>query len=110
MTDRQIEKCRANRNEIYNLAMESPLTRTQLRFTKFVMGVGKHCPNMTILGESAALPVLTRAQVHMIKFWDRIRNLDQNTLVNMAYRENVGLDTNWCKTILNLELYFQLSL
>ena len=108
MTDRQIEKCRANRNEIYNLAMDSPLTRTQLRFTKFVMGVGKHCPNMTIFGESAALPLLTRAQVHMIKFWDRIRNLDQNTLVNMAYRENVELDTNWCKTIQTLKSIFNL--
>ena len=108
MTDRQIEKCKASRNSIYNLAMESPLTRTQLKFTKFVMGVGKHCPNMTIFGESAALPLLTRAQVHMIKFWDRIRNMDENTLVNMAYRENIKMNSNWCKTIQTLNSVFNL--
>ena len=108
MTDRQIEKCKASRNSIYNLAMESPLTRTQLKFTKFVMGVGKHCPNMTIFGESAALPLSTRAQVHMIKFWDRIRNMDENTLVNMAYRENIKMNSNWCKTIQTLNSVFNL--
>ena len=108
MSDRDIEKCRMDRNHIYTIASESPLTRTQLKFTKFVMGVGKHCPNMTIFGESASLPLLTRAQIHMMKFWDRIKNMHENTLVNMAYRENLALNSNWCKTIQTLNSTYNL--
>ena len=65
MTDRQIEKCKQDQAYIYTLCNESPLTTTQLKFTKFVLGLGKHCPNMSIFGESAALPLLTRAHIHM---------------------------------------------
>ena len=99
MTDRQIERCKQDQTYIYTLCNESPLTTTQLKFTKFLLGVGKHCPNMSIFGESAALPLHTRAHIHMLKFWDRIKNMAEHTLVNMAYRENVMMNTNWCKTI-----------
>ena len=99
MTDRQIERCKQDQTHIYTLCNESPLTTTQLKFTKFILGVGKHCPNMSIFGESAALPLLTRAHIHMLKFWDRIKNMAEHTLVNMAYRENIIMNTNWCKTI-----------
>ena len=54
---------------------------------------------MTSFGESAAIPLLSRAHIHMLKFWDRIKNMDASTLVNMAYRENISMNTNWCKTI-----------
>ena len=108
MTDGQIEKCKQDSTHIYTLCNESPLTTTQLKFTKFILGVGKHCPNMAIFGESASLPLLTRAHIHMLKFWDRIRNMDQNTLVNLAYRENVLMNTNWCKTIQVLNAAYNL--
>ena len=98
MTDKEILKCQQDSSYIYNLQQQSPLTTTQLKFTKFILGVGKHCPNMTIFGESAKIPFLSRAHIHMLKFWDRIRNLDQVTLVNKAYRENLTMNTNWCTT------------
>ena len=99
MTDKEILKCQQDSSYIYNLQQQSPLTTTQLKFTKFILGVGKHCPNMTIFGESAKIPFLSRAHIHMLKFWDRIRNLDQVTLVNKAYRENITMNTNWCRTV-----------
>ena len=108
MTDRQIERCKQDQTHIYTLCNESPLTTTQLKFTKFILGVGKHCPNMSIFGESAALPLLTRAHIHMLKFWDRIRNMAEHTLVNMAYRENILMNTNWCKTIQILNAKYNL--
>ena len=108
MTDREIEKCRMDRNHIYTIASESPLTRTQLKFTKFVMGVGKYCPNMAIFGESAAIPLLTRAQIHLMKFWDRIKNMEVDTLVNLAYRENLTMNSNWCKTVQTLNSIYNL--
>ena len=108
MTDKQIEKCKQDETYIYTLCNQSPLTTTQLKFTKFILGVGKHCPNMTIFGESAAIPLQSRAHIHMLKFWDRIKNMDASTLVNMAYRENISMDTNWCKTIQVLNAKYSL--
>jgi hypothetical protein len=108
MTDRQIQKCRQDRSHIYHLQQTSPLTTTQLKFSKFILGVGKHCPNMSIFGETAAIPFLARAHIHMLKFWHRIKDLDESTLVNMAYRENIEMNTNWCKTIQVLNATYNL--
>ena len=58
MTDKQIERCKQDQTHIYTLCNQSPLTTTQLKFTKFILGVGKNCPNMTISGESAAIPLV----------------------------------------------------
>ena len=75
------------------------MTRTQMKFIKFILGVGKRTPNMAILGEAAVLPLLLRAHIHMLKYWDRIRNMDDNTLVKLAYEENLQANSAWCKTI-----------
>ena len=108
MTDRQIQKCQQDRSHIYHLQQTSPLTTTQLKFSKFILGVGKHCPNMSIFGETAAIPFLARAHIHMLKFWHRIKDLEKSTLVNMAYRENIEMNTNWCKTIQVLNATYNL--
>ena len=92
MTDKQIEKCKRSKTHIYDIINKSPLTTTQLKFTKFVMGVGKYCPSMVIFGESASLPLLMKAHIHMLKFWSRIREMDDQTLVKLAYRENLAMN------------------
>ena len=108
MTDGQITKCLQDNSHIYHLQQISPLTTTQLKFTKFVLGVGKCCPNMAIFGESAKIPFLARAHIHILKFWHRIKNLEETTLVNKAYRENITLNTNWCRTIQVLNAKYNL--
>ena len=108
MTDKQITKCLQDNSHIYHIQQTSPLTTAQLKFSKFVLGVGKHSPNMAIFGESAKIPFLARAHIHMLKFWHRIKNLDETTLVNKAYRENIRMNTNWCKTIQVLNAKYNL--
>ena len=108
MTDLQIQRCQQDRSHIYHLQQTSPLTTTQLKFSKFILGVGKQCPNMSIFGETAAIPFLARAHIHMLKFWNRIKEMDKTTLVNMAYRENIRMNTNWCKTIQVLNATYNL--
>jgi hypothetical protein len=108
MTDSDISKCLRDRSNIYQVQQASPLTTTQLKFTKFILGVGKYCPNMSIFGESAKIPFLARAHIHMLKFWHRIRDMDEITLVNMAYRENVSMNSNWCRTIQVLNATYNL--
>ena len=75
---------------------------------KFVMGVGKHCPNMVVFGESATLPLQIKAYIHMLNFWNRVKEMENQTLVKMAYKENLAMNTNWCKTIQVLNSSFNL--
>ena len=108
MTEKQIEKCKDGRLGIYDIATSSQMTTTQMKFIKFILGVGKQCPNMAVLGEAAVLPLLLRAQIQMLKYWDRIRNMGDNTLVKLAYKENVQSNSTWCKTIQVLNTSFDL--
>ncbi len=108
MTNKQIEKCTKDKAHIFTLANNSPLTTTQLKFTKFLLGVGKFCPSMMVFGESASIPLLLKAHIHMLKFWNRIKDMDDQTLVKLAYRENVLMNSNWCKTIQILHSSFNL--
>ena len=108
MTERQIEKCKKGITSVYELATQADMTTTQLKFIKFILGVGKPSPNMAVFGEAAVLPLLLRAQVAMLKYWNRIKAMDDNTLVKLAYKENVETNSTWCKTIQILNTTFDL--
>ena len=50
-----------------------------------------------------------RAQISMLKFWDRrIRNMEDDALVKLAYKENLESNSTWCKTIQVLNTAYQL--
>ena len=108
LTEKQIERYKNGTTNIYELATSDNITTTQLKFIKFILGVGRQSPNMAVLGEAATIPLHMRAQISMLKFWDRIRNMDDNTLVKLAYRENVENNTTWCKSIQVLNTAYQI--
>ena len=99
MTEKQIDKCRTNPSSLYDIALKNPATTTQLKFYKFILGLKKNCPNMAVFGETAILPLAIKAHTTMMKFWDRIRNMNEDTLVRKAYEDNVMSNSNWCKTV-----------
>ena len=99
MTDKQIDKCKNNHTSLYELALRLPSTTTQLKYSKFILGLSKQCPNMAVLGEVAEIPVALKGYLAMLKFWHRIRYMSDDTLVKKAYQENVLMNSNWCKTI-----------
>ena len=68
-TEKQIEKCKDGRLGIYDIGPSSHMTTTQMKFIKFILGVGKQAPNMAVLGEAAALPLLLCAQIQTLKYW-----------------------------------------
>ena len=109
MTTKQIEKYRNGHLNIHELATSANITTTQLKFIKFILGVGKSSPNMAVLGEAATIPLHMRAQIAMLKFWNRIRYMGEDTLVKLAYKENVENNTTWCKSIQVLNTAYQLN-
>ena len=99
MSEKEIEKCKVDHNRIYEKSIKSPTTVAQLKFLKFALGVNKHCPTMAVLGETADVPLILKGYHRMLTYWNRTREMDDNTLVKKAYLENVNSNSNWCKTI-----------
>ena len=106
LTDKQIRDCREDSNKLYEIATKTLTTTTQLKFYKFILGVRKSCPNLSIFGDTGELPLQLKAYITMLKYWDRLRLMDDQTLVKKAYLENIQLNSNWAKTIqlLNVNL------
>ena len=100
LTNKQIEKCKHTHNSLYDIGFnKSPMTSAQLKYFKFILGLTRQCPNMAVLGEVSETPLFLKAYTSMLKFWNRIRHMGNETLVNKAYQENVEMNSNWCQTI-----------
>ena len=54
------------------------------------------------------MPLLLRAYVTMLKYWNRIRTTD-NSLVKLTYKENVKSNNTRCKTLQILNTTFGLN-
>ena len=106
LTDKQILKCREDSNKLYEIASSAPTTTTQLKFLKFIVGVNRSCPNLAVFGDTGNIPLQLRGYTLMLKYWDRLRDMDDSTLAKKAYLENIAENSNWAKTIqlLNVKL------
>ena len=76
MSEREVEKCKNGITTVYELANQAKMTTSQLKFIKFILGIGKTSPNMAVFGEAAVMPLLFRAYIVMLKYWNRIRTMD----------------------------------
>ena len=54
---------------------------------------------MAVLGETAEVPLILKGYHRMLTFWNRTRNMEDDTLIKKAYMENVAVNSDWCKTI-----------
>ena len=79
------------------------------QFLKYIIGTSKSCPNLAIYGETGEIPLSLKAYRLMLKYWHRITNFPNETLVKMALLENIQLRTNWIKTIEKLLNCFHLT-
>ena len=79
------------------------------KFLKFILGVSKSCPTLTLMGETGELPLMLKGFRLMIKYWFRVSNLPNTTLAKKALLENVSLHTNWVATIEKLMSCFNLT-
>ena len=99
MTTKQIEACMKDHNLIYENSVRNNTTIAQLKYLKFALGVSKQCPTMAVLGETAEIPLILKGYHRMLTFWERTRDMEDDTLIKKAYMENVATNSDWCKTI-----------
>ena len=79
------------------------------KLLKFILGVPKSCPNLAIYGETGETPLSFKGFRLTLNFWYRITNLSDKALVKKALLENIGLRTNWIKTVEKLINHFNLA-
>ena len=99
MSSKEIEKCKKDHNKIYEKSMIATTTIPQLKYLKFALGVNKQCPTLAVLGETAEVPLILKGYHRMLTYWNRTREMDDNTLIKKAYMENVTSNSEWCQTI-----------
>ena len=109
MTAKNIDKCKLDPTALHNIALNSQTTACQLKFYKFILGVGRQTPNLAIFGEIAEIPLQLKAYTTVLKYWDRIRSLEDDTLVKKAYMENLKMNTRWCQTLQILNATLKLN-
>ena len=97
LSDKELTKF--DHNFIFSNIASSKIDVTHRKFLKFVMGVSKSCPNVSIYGETGEIPLSLKSYRLTLNFWYRITNLPDTSLVKQALLENIHLRTNWIRTI-----------
>ena len=109
-TNKDIARSKKNKNYIHENSLKAPITTTQLKFFKYALGVGRQSPNLAVLGEIADIPLNHKATLTMMKYWNRIRDMDETSLVKKAYLMNLTMNSNWCQTIQTLNATLELNI
>jgi hypothetical protein len=65
--------------------------RLQLKFYKYLLGVGKQCPDKAVFGELGELPFHTDILIQIAKYWHRCLTLETDSLLRDAYHYNTNL-------------------
>lgn len=89
---------------IFNISL--PMERLHNKFCKFILQVSSKASNLACLLELGRYPLLLTCIKHMLKYWERIKQMPKNTLLNEAYSLGTQLDNNnipnWTTGIKNI--------
>ena len=98
-----------NNESIFNDTARSKIDVVHRKLLKFVIGVSKSSPNLTIYGDTGEVPLSLKSYRLALNFWHRVTNLPGTNLVKKALTENIELRTNWIITIEKLINCFNLA-
>ena len=88
---------------------DSHINNIHKKFLKYVLGVNKSSPNISVMGKTGEIPLSIKAYILMINFWHRIRELPQEALAKKALLDNVNFRTNWIRTLEKLMNTFEIT-
>ena len=94
----KISRCKSLYNELKNDVFE----KCHLRFIRFTIGVNRKAPKLGLYGESGRVPLLCSAAVSYLKYWHRMVNMKEGTLLSNAYDHNSKNVTPWFKGVKRL--------
>jgi hypothetical protein len=74
------------------------LERIHTRFIKIILGVHNNVSNHAVYGETGRYPLLIRQKVKVFKYWFKIIQMSESSLVKMIYNSLVSLNNCGFKT------------
>ena len=92
----------------------TPIDCVQNRAMRYFLGVHRFAPTLAMTGDTGWIPSMYRRWTSMLRFWNRILNVDNDRLLRRVFETDYRLcNNNWCseiKTImsrLELDEYFE---
>ena len=73
--------------------------KTHLHFLKWALGVNRKASNIGVWGESGRYPLIYECLNLTIKYVRRLKNLQNNSLVSLAFKEQEKMGLDWYRGI-----------
>ena len=105
-SDKQLENFTPE--NVFEYVEKSTQDQLHRKLLKYILGVNKTSPTLTIYGDTGETPLSIRGFTLMLNFWHRCRELPDTNLAKIALRENIDLRTNWIRTVERLLASFNL--
>ena len=107
LSDKGLQKF--DKDFLFSETSTSKIDITHRKLLKYILGVSRSCPNLAIYGETGEIPISMKSYRLTLNFWHRVTNLPNTSLAKKALLENIGLRTNWIRTIEKLINTFNLA-
>ena len=77
---------------IWGFESRNQIEKVQLRFCKFVLGVGQSANSAAVLGECGGLPLHIKYNKPFIKYWLKLLRSPQGSLLQTCYKMQMDFD------------------
>ncbi len=64
-----------------------PFEKLHLKWAKYIFGVNSKSTNIAVTGELSRYPLITEIIVNAVKYWFRVKNAKQDTLLYDCYQD-----------------------
>ena len=108
LSHHQLNSISRDPNLFCRYMIDSQTGKSKLKFSKSILGLKRNTPSLAVYGELGTIPNSLTGTLRVIKFWHRISQKGDHTLVKKALDESKSLPnnlSNWLntvKTVLNL--------
>ena len=86
-------------SEVWFTNKEIPeIEKVQLKYLKIILGVHSNTSNLATYGETGRYPLLLRQKVKAIKYWHRILQMQNDSLVKIVYDNLLSLHRSGFRT------------
>ena len=106
MTDKTLQTF--TETDLFDHTNNSKIDIIQRKLIKYILGLPKSSPNITIHGDTGQVPISIKGYRLMIDYWNRLNTLPESNLTKKALKENINIRANWIMTIEKLVKSFSL--
>ena len=96
----------SNDGNLLNLFAKQPYEKVQLRHLKYLLGLNRRASNAASWGETGKFPITIGCIPRCIRYFIRLVNLDDSSIVSAAMREQISLSLPWFEAIKNIIVKF----